>query len=84
MTWFYPGQPEVAFMLNCEGSVAEALAARAMRKRARLQDEWGIAVPLILQTVYTWLEDYESAEREAAALAAAAQKRSTPWDSTGL
>ncbi|KAI0631672.1 hypothetical protein C8Q77DRAFT_1128220 [Trametes polyzona] len=27
VTWFYPGQPEVAFMLNCEGSVAEALAA---------------------------------------------------------
>ncbi|KAI0367923.1 hypothetical protein BV20DRAFT_999784 [Pilatotrama ljubarskyi] len=27
VTWFYPGQPEVAFMLNCEGTVAEALAA---------------------------------------------------------
>ncbi|KAI0357106.1 hypothetical protein OH77DRAFT_1494971 [Trametes cingulata] len=26
VTWFYPGQPEVAFMLNCEGTVAEALA----------------------------------------------------------
>ncbi|KAI0822160.1 hypothetical protein BC628DRAFT_1328011 [Trametes gibbosa] len=25
VTWFYPGQPEVAFMLNCEGSVAEAI-----------------------------------------------------------
>ncbi|KAL1942230.1 hypothetical protein VTO73DRAFT_6294 [Trametes versicolor] len=27
VTWFYPGQPEVAFMLNCEGAVAEAVAA---------------------------------------------------------
>lgn len=27
VTWFYPGQPEVAFMLNCEGTVAEAVAA---------------------------------------------------------
>ncbi|KAH9849126.1 hypothetical protein C2E23DRAFT_888514 [Lenzites betulinus] len=26
VTWFYPGQPEVAFMLNCEGTVAEAIA----------------------------------------------------------
>ena len=56
---------------QAEEAVAEALAARAMRKRAQLQDEWSVAVPLILQTVYTWLEDYESAEREAEALAAA-------------
>ncbi|PIL32595.1 transporter [Ganoderma sinense ZZ0214-1] len=25
--WWYPGQPQVAFMLNCPGSVAEAVAA---------------------------------------------------------
>ncbi|CDO68526.1 hypothetical protein BN946_scf184998.g23 [Trametes cinnabarina] len=25
-TWFYPGQPQVAFLLNCPGSVAEAVA----------------------------------------------------------
>jgi LuxR family transcriptional regulator, maltose regulon positive regulatory protein len=56
---------------QAEEAVAEALSARAMRERAQLQDEWSIAVPLILQTVYTWLEDYESAEREATALAAA-------------
>ncbi|KAI0641767.1 hypothetical protein C8Q79DRAFT_989290 [Trametes meyenii] len=29
VTWFYPGQPEVAFMLHCEGSVAEAVAEGA-------------------------------------------------------
>ena len=26
MTWFYPGQPEVEFMLECRGTVAEAIA----------------------------------------------------------
>jgi len=56
---------------QAEEAVAEALAARAAGKRAQLQDEWSAAVPLILQTVYTWLEDYESAEREAVVLAAA-------------
>jgi len=56
---------------QAEEAVAEALAARATGKRAQLQDEWSAAIPLILQTVYIWLEDYESAEREAAVLAAA-------------
>jgi LuxR family transcriptional regulator, maltose regulon positive regulatory protein len=55
---------------QAEKARAEALAARATRKRTQLQDEWSAAVPLILQTVCTWLEDYESAERETAALAA--------------
>ena len=26
MTWFYPGQPEAGFMLECKGTVAEAIA----------------------------------------------------------
>ena len=56
---------------QAEEAVAEALAARASRKRTQLQDEWSAAVPLILQNVYTWLEDYESVEREAAAALAA-------------
>jgi LuxR family maltose regulon positive regulatory protein len=56
---------------QAQEAVAEALAARAIGERTHLQDEWSAAVPLILQTVCTWLEDYESAEREAAALAAA-------------
>ena len=46
---------------------AEALAARAIQERTQLQDEWNAAVPLILQNVCTWLEDYEAVEREAAA-----------------
>jgi len=56
---------------QAEEAVAEALAARVTRERTQLRDDWGVAVPLILQTVYTWLEDYESAEREAAAALAA-------------
>jgi LuxR family maltose regulon positive regulatory protein len=50
---------------------AEALVARSISGRMQLQDEWSAAVPLILQTVCTWLEDYEAAEREAAAALAA-------------
>ena len=52
---------------------AEALAARAIQERTQLQDEWDAAVPLILQNVCTWLEDYEAVEREAAAALAAAE-----------
>jgi len=58
---------------QADEAVAEALAARAARKRTELRDEWSAAVPLILQTVCTWLEDYESAEREAASALAAAE-----------
>jgi LuxR family maltose regulon positive regulatory protein len=50
---------------------AEALVARAITERTQLQDEWNAAVPLILQNVYAWLEDYEAVEREAAAALAA-------------
>ena len=46
---------------------AEALVARAITERTQLKDEWNAAVPMILQNVYTWLEDYEAVEREAAA-----------------
>ncbi|KAH9930531.1 uncharacterized protein BXZ73DRAFT_90330 [Epithele typhae] len=28
-TWFYPGQPQIEYMLNCPGSVAEAVARAA-------------------------------------------------------
>jgi LuxR family transcriptional regulator, maltose regulon positive regulatory protein len=52
---------------QADQAVAEALAARVARKRTRLQDEGSAAVPLILQSVYTWLGDYESVERESAA-----------------
>jgi LuxR family maltose regulon positive regulatory protein len=56
---------------QADEAMAEALAARATRERTQLRDDWSAAVPLILQTVCTWREDYESAEREAAAALAA-------------
>jgi ATP/maltotriose-dependent transcriptional regulator MalT len=52
---------------QADEAVAQALTARATRERTQLKDEWSAAVPLILQHAYTWLEDYESVEREAAA-----------------
>jgi LuxR family maltose regulon positive regulatory protein len=51
-------------------AVAEALAVRATQERT-LADEWDTAVPLILLRAYTWLEDFEAVEREAAAALAA-------------
>jgi LuxR family maltose regulon positive regulatory protein len=56
---------------RADEAVAEALAARATWERTQLQDDWSAAVPLILQSAYTWLEDYELVEREAAAALAA-------------
>jgi LuxR family transcriptional regulator, maltose regulon positive regulatory protein len=56
---------------RADEAVAEARTARAARARTQLPDEWDAAVPLILQIACTWLEDYESAEREAAAALAA-------------
>jgi LuxR family maltose regulon positive regulatory protein len=52
---------------QAEQAAAEALAVRAIRERTQLRDEWDAAIPLILPSVYTWLEDYEAVEREAAA-----------------
>ncbi len=48
-------------------AVGEALAARAIQERTRLQDEWNAAVPLILLRIYPCLEDLQAVEREAAA-----------------
>jgi LuxR family maltose regulon positive regulatory protein len=56
---------------QAEQAAAEALAARAISERTQLSDEWNAAIPLILQSVYTWLEDYAAAEREAAEALAA-------------
>ena len=49
------------------GAVRHALAARGIEERTRLGDEWGFGVPLILVRAYTWLEDFEAVDREAAA-----------------
>ncbi len=57
------GQPDEA--------VDAALAARAIQERTLLSDEWVAALPMVLLRAYTWLEDYEAVEREAAAALAA-------------
>jgi LuxR family transcriptional regulator, maltose regulon positive regulatory protein len=58
------GQPDEA--------VGVVLAARTVRERTLLSDEWIVAAqPPVLLRAYTWLEDYEAVEREAAAALAA-------------
>ena len=47
-------------------SLRHALAARDIEQRTLLADEWNAAVPMILLRVYTWLEDFEAVDREAA------------------
>ena len=49
-------------------AVDAALAARAIQVRTSLSDEWvTAALPMVLLRAYTYLEDYEAVEREAAA-----------------
>jgi LuxR family maltose regulon positive regulatory protein len=48
-------------------AVRHALAARSIEERTLLGDEWGFGVPLLLVRAYTWLEDFEAVDREAAA-----------------
>ncbi len=48
-------------------TVRYGLAARDIEERTRLEDEWGFGVPLLLVRGYTWLEDFEAVDREAAA-----------------
>jgi LuxR family maltose regulon positive regulatory protein len=47
-------------------ALRQALAARDIEERTLVEDEWNAAVPMILLRVYTWLEDFEAVEREAA------------------
>jgi len=51
-------------------AVGEALAARAILARAQLDDDWIAAAPMVLMRAYTWLEDYEGVDREAAVVVA--------------
>jgi LuxR family maltose regulon positive regulatory protein len=48
-------------------AVRYGLAARGIEERTLLGDEWGFGVPLLLLRAYTWLEDFEAVDREAAA-----------------
>ena len=55
---------------QAEQAAEQALAARAIQRRTQLADEWDAAVPLILLSVYMWLEDYAAVDREAAVVLA--------------
>ena len=61
-------------------AVRYGLAARDIEERTRLGDEWGFGVPLLLVRGYTWLEDFEAVDREAAA----AQAMLSVAEPTGL
>ncbi len=52
-------------------AVRETLAARGLAERAGLRDEWIAAAPMVLIRAYTYLEDYEAVDREAATALAA-------------
>ena len=52
-------------------AVRYGLTARDIGERALPGDEWIAAMPLILQRAYTWLGDFEAADREVAAALAA-------------
>ncbi len=47
-------------------ALRHALAARSIEERTLPGDEWNAVVPLVLLRAYTWLEDVESVDREAA------------------
>jgi LuxR family maltose regulon positive regulatory protein len=51
-------------------AVRHALATRSIEERTLRGDEWSAAAPLILLRGYTWLEDFDAVEREAAAAVA--------------
>jgi LuxR family transcriptional regulator, maltose regulon positive regulatory protein len=52
---------------QADAALAEGLVARGIKERTQLTDEWAAAAPVILMHVYTLLEDFAAAEREAAA-----------------
>jgi LuxR family transcriptional regulator, maltose regulon positive regulatory protein len=60
-----------ALIGQADQAVRAALAARSLKERMHLADEWNVAAPMILPTAYAWLEDFAAAEQEAAAALAA-------------
>ena len=60
-----------ALVGDADRAVSASLAARTIQERTQQVDEWNVAVPLILLRAYTWLEDFEAVEREAATALAA-------------
>ena len=56
-----------ALMGQADQAVTAALEAQSITEQMQLTEEWNVAVPMILPTAYTWLEDFPAVEREAAA-----------------
>ncbi|MFZ0190336.1 MAG: LuxR C-terminal-related transcriptional regulator [Streptosporangiaceae bacterium] len=56
-----------ALMGQADQAVTAALEAQSITEQMQLSEEWNVAVPMILPTAYTWLEDFPAVEREAAA-----------------
>src|SRR5262249_21598147 len=52
---------------RAEEALQAALTARAIQERTGLGDDWIAATPVMVLRAYTWLEDYEAVEGEAAA-----------------
>ncbi|HEY1323516.1 MAG TPA: hypothetical protein VGF32_24875, partial [Streptosporangiaceae bacterium] len=52
---------------RAEEALRAALTARAIQERTGLSDDWIAATPVMVLRAYTWLENYEAVEREAAA-----------------
>ncbi len=52
---------------KADEAVRHGLAARGTEEQTLLDDEWGFGVQLLLLRAYTWLEDFEAVDREAAA-----------------
>jgi LuxR family transcriptional regulator, maltose regulon positive regulatory protein len=48
-------------------TVTEALTARAIQEQTQVSDDWIASIPMMLLRAYTWLEDPEGVDREAAA-----------------
>jgi LuxR family transcriptional regulator, maltose regulon positive regulatory protein len=55
---------------EADESVRQALSARSIEDRALPGDEWNAAVPMTLMCAYTWQEEFDAVDAEAAAILA--------------
>jgi LuxR family transcriptional regulator, maltose regulon positive regulatory protein len=55
-----------ALIGDADRAVRASLSARSVQERTQQVDEWNVAVPMILLSAYTWLEDFAAVELEAA------------------
>lgn len=55
-----------ALIGDADRAVSASMAARSIQNRMQQVDEWDVALPMILLGAYTWLEDFEAVELEAA------------------